>query len=71
MHNSRGSFITKLYRRKTRFWPAGREDKPIVHQSVIARSANKDNNYQPWILGIAHDVETWIPFEDQKWLRKL
>jgi uncharacterized protein (DUF2235 family) len=68
MHNSRGTFLTRLYRRKTRFWPEGRDDRPVIHQSVLARSANKENKYHPWILDIAHDVEPWVPLEDQKWL---
>ena len=68
MHDSRGEFLTKLYRRKVRFWPAGRDDKPVVHQSVLDRSGNKEKDYHPWILSVPHDVEKWIHFEDQKWV---
>jgi uncharacterized protein (DUF2235 family) len=67
MHDSRGEFWTKLYRRKIRFWPADREDKPVVHQSVLERNHDKSKNYHPWILSESYEVEKWIHFKDQKW----
>ncbi len=67
MHNSRGTFLTKLYRRQPRSWQKNREDKPVVHQSVLARIANNQNKYRPWIVDIAHEVEPWVPFADQSW----
>lgn len=68
MHNSRGSRLTKLYRRETRFWPEGRTDKPVVHQSVLERKKNSDNGetppYRPWILEHDYETEAWTRYED-------
>jgi len=64
MHDSRGSVITKLYRREARSWPSGRSDKPVIHQSVLKRKkneANEDNPpYRPWIVNLDHEVEPWV-----------
>lgn len=54
MHNSRGGFFTRLYRRKPRSWPYDeRSDLPIVHASVLQRTLDPLNNpgstYAPWI----------------------
>lgn len=61
MHNSRGKPWLKLYRRQVRSWPATRPDKPILHGSVIERTAQPDppgdKPYQRWILGLDHEVE--------------
>jgi len=61
MHDSRGSFITRLYRQKVRFWPEGREDRPCVHNSVMQRTRNRHNSddpsYRPWVLDVPHDVD--------------
>ena len=71
MHDSRGRWITKLYRRKVRFWPSDREDKPVVHQSVLDRIKNRKNRddppYHPWILDLDHEVEPWVQYKDQSW----
>jgi uncharacterized protein (DUF2235 family) len=71
MHNSRGSLIAKLYRRKVRFWPSNREDKPVVHQSVLERTKNRKNQdeppYHPWILDLDYDKEPWMHYKDQSW----
>ncbi len=73
MHNSRGRRVTKIYRRKVREWDATRPDKPIVHESVVrrAKSAALRGNpmpYNPWILGVDHDVEPWVfPDPDRTW----
>jgi len=66
MHDSRGSRMKKLFRRKPRSWDTSRDDTPIVHQSVRTRadagsSLPYNNAYQPWILDIDHDVEPWAP----------
>ncbi len=62
MHDSRGTFITKLYRKKTRFWEL-KDQKPLVHQSVLDRTLNEKNKknppYKPWILKHKPDVEPW------------
>lgn len=61
MHNSRGEGWTKLYRKQQRFWDKSRSDKPVVHESVLQRTNNPDNNseppYKPWILGLDYEVE--------------
>ena len=61
MHNSRGSFLTGLYRKKQRFWPPGRTDKPIVHKSVLERTKGVNNEdeppYAPWILKLDPEQE--------------
>jgi len=71
MHDSRGRWITKLYRRKVRFWPPDRVDKPVIHQSVLDRTKNRKNQdsppYHPWILDLDHEVEPWIQYKDQDW----
>ncbi len=71
MHNSREGFIGRLYRRKIRYWPEDRTDRPVVHQSVLSRFGNMRNNYTPWILKTDYDTETWIKFEDQKWFNDI
>jgi hypothetical protein len=71
MHDSRGSGISKLYRRQVRSWPSDREDKPVVHQSVLDRTKNRKNlddpPYHPWILDLDYEVEPWIRYKDQAW----
>lgn len=64
MHDSRGSAITKLYRREARSWPPGRSDKPVIHESVLKRKKNRANEgnppYRPWIVNLDHEVEPWV-----------
>lgn len=61
MHNSRGAGWTKLYRKKIRKWDTKRTDKPIVHNSVLQRKKNTNNQdspiYAPWILDLDYEVE--------------
>ena len=59
MHNSRGKWWQKLYRKQTRYWPQSRPDKPVVHQSVIDRSQIDEMDYNPWILAQKFEVEPW------------
>jgi len=60
MHDSRGSFITRLYRKQERSWDAEKFGKLVVHQSVLERTLNEKNKedppYAPWILAQAYDV---------------
>lgn len=62
MHNSRGSFFTKFYRKKPRIWPHETHGVPVVHESVVQRVRGRDNKestpYKPWILDM--DVEPEI-----------
>jgi len=61
MHDSRGSFLSKVYRKKQRFWGTERSDAPIVHSSVLERTKNQQNeaepDYKPWILKLDFVVE--------------
>ena len=61
MHNSRGKFWAKFYRRKRRSWDSKRTDKPVVHNSVLQRTKNVNNgnnpSYKPWILELEYEVE--------------
>ena len=54
MHDSRGTALTALYRRKVRTWDFATRGKPVVHQSVLDRKLSRDNkpdpHYAPWIL---------------------
>lgn len=63
MHDSRDKGFRKLYRRLERSWPAGRTDRPIVHESVLKRVKNRHNEdappYRPWIVELDHEVEPW------------
>ncbi len=68
MHDSREKLITKLYFKRVRAWNPKRQDKPIVHQSVIERTKNQKNQsdppYHPWIRNLDHEVEPWVRYED-------
>lgn len=55
MHDSRGTWWKKIYRKEERSWPSKRPDIPVVHESVLER-ADK-NGYQPWILDEDYQVE--------------
>lgn len=61
MHNSRGNWLSKLYRKQVRYWDSSRQDKPVIHHTVLQRKKNKDNTkqppYQSWILALDYDVE--------------
>jgi uncharacterized protein (DUF2235 family) len=56
MHDSRGDGWHQLYRKERRSWPVGRDEQPIVHQSVIQRAEEREN-YDPWILDHDYEVE--------------
>jgi len=62
MHDSRGTWLSKIYTQQQRSWDAGRPDKPIIHESVFKRTKNINNTdeppYLPWIKTIDHEVET-------------
>ncbi|MDH5763191.1 MAG: DUF2235 domain-containing protein [Nitrospinota bacterium] len=61
MHDSRGSFFTKLFRKKSRCWNSATHGKPVIHESVTQRTKNEKNNenpkYDPWILKMDYDIE--------------
>ncbi len=62
MHDSRGSPLTRLYRRKVRSWHTKTHGKPRIHESVQKRTLNRHNEkdppYKPWILDGSYDYET-------------
>ncbi len=65
MHDSRGTVLTGLYRRKVRSWNTKTHGKPVVHESVLKRTRNRHNlsepTYRPWILdgSYEYEVEPW------------
>jgi len=71
MHNSRSGLWGWLYRCEPRSWKEDRVDKPVIHQSVLQRTRNQQNEeqpvYQPWIIKQNYDVEAWVKYEDQNW----
>ena len=64
MHNSRGSWLTRLFRREVRSWPKTTHGNPLIHESVLKRTLNqhneKDPPYKPWILdgSYGYEIET-------------
>ena len=70
MHNSRAG-IGRLYRRKQRDWDAVKLGRPVIHESVLRRKRNQNNNkapaYKPWIIDYDYEVEPWVKYQDQSW----
>jgi hypothetical protein len=68
MHDSRETEITKIYRRKTRFWNTRTHGIPVLHQRVLERAKNRQNGatppYHSWIPDPDHEVEPWVRFKD-------
>lgn len=60
MHDSRGEWWTRFYRREERSWDRERKKEPIVHQSVLQRYKNAANEtippYKPWIVDLEYGV---------------
>lgn len=73
MHNSRGTWLTKWYKRSLRHWPGERTDRPVIHESVLKRKKNavnkNDPSYYSWILEHDHEVENWTRYEDFSFYR--
>jgi hypothetical protein len=63
MHNPREGFPKNLFRKKVRSWNSDTHGKPLIHESVFERKLNRDNEkkpvYDPWILKLESDKETW------------
>jgi uncharacterized protein (DUF2235 family) len=75
MHDSRGKWFLKLYRRQVRYWPAERGDLPVVHASVIERANASslppgDRSSPRWVLEREHDIEEWDTYENRDWYRR-
>ncbi len=70
MHDSRGTFLTKIFRKQTRSWDPKRPDKLVLHQSVLERAKKLGEQYKPWILDIPHEEEPWVQYEKQEWRSK-
>ena len=70
MHDSRGTIVTKLYRRKLRGWDIAKHGKPVIHESVLQRTKdrrNGDGAYKPWILESEYEIEPWVRYDAQPW----
>ena len=71
-HDPRARGLARLYRRKTRSWPAG-WGPPTLHRSVLDRAALSHDLgdgplYEPWILrdfADDHRVESWSAGAEQ------
>ena len=63
MHDSRAGFPGVIYRRRERSWNRTTDKNPTVHESVVMRSHNENNEkipkYYPWILQGDYEVEPW------------
>lgn len=63
MHDSRGTRLTRRYRKRERSWDYDLPGKPVVHEGAVLRTRNKSNSdapeYAPWILDKPYDVEPW------------
>lgn len=61
MHDSRGKWWTKIFRKEIRSWPTETHGKPCIHESVLKRTLNQQNNkipsYEPWILDGSYEYE--------------
>ncbi|MBT33380.1 MAG: peptidoglycan-binding protein [Thalassobius sp.] len=71
MNNSRQDGYSRFFKRKVRYWPTNRQDKPIIHESVFSRINNFNNSdnpkYTSWILECDHEKESWVKYKDQTW----
>jgi len=74
MHDSRGTTWTRLYRKKARTWDPKRSDRPVVHESVLERTHNRQNEgappYAPWLMAHDPEVEPWVRYPNQPWGKK-
>ncbi len=63
MHNSRTGFPGVIYRRRERSWNHTMDKNPTVHESVVMRTHNGNDEgrlkYDPWILRGDYEVEPW------------
>ena len=66
MHDSRKGFPGILFQKRIRFWNSETHGNPVVHQSVLMRKLNNQNQknpeYKPWILNpekYKYEVELW------------
>lgn len=71
MHDSRGTWWTRLYRRAPRTWDPGRRDSPVLHESAMLRTRSVDNRDEPrygaWISQYGAEMEPWVPYPEQPW----
>ncbi len=63
MHDSRKGFPKNLFRKKIRSWNSETHGKPVVHESVLLRKFNRQNEespaYAPWLQKLDFDTEIW------------
>ncbi len=70
MHDEQTGWLGKIYRRARREWKQNgvkREEKPLIHESVLSRTKNQHNKdtppYTPWIIeGLSENK-----YETEKW----
>ena len=72
MHDSRDNFWKKkIFPAKQRTWDEKRHGKAWIHQSVLMRTASKDNiegsGYKPWIMNHKPVIEEWTHLSD--WIK--
>lgn len=74
MHNEQKGFIGKLFKRKKRSWNINTHGQPCLHESVLKRTKNNDNQevpkYSPWILNHVSNndpcIEPWENRDNKK-----
>ncbi len=63
MHDSRKGWWQQFYQKATRTWNAATHGKPVIHESVLKRTFNKENKsnppYDPWITHEDYEIEPW------------
>lgn len=71
MHDSRGTFWSRLYREAGRTWDPTRPDRPVLHESAMARTRSVGNGDEPrygaWIAQYDAIMEPWVRFTEQPW----
>ena len=72
MHDSRGRWWQKLYRREVRGWDGSRSDRPVMHGSVLERVAADtpapgDKPEPRWTLALDPEIEPWQPYDPARW----
>lgn len=66
LHNSRAG-AAKLFSEAQRSWDEEKFGKIVIHESVLQRKLNENNektpSYKPWVLDHKYEVEPWEPMK--------
>lgn len=66
LHNSREG-AAKLFSEAPRSWDEEKFGKIVIHESVLQRKLNENNEkappYKPWVLDHKYEVEPWEPMK--------